>query len=225
MKIKAFTLAEVLITLTIIGVIAALTIPNLMNKYDKHVHEVKIKKFFSEFSNNVTIALKENGCDNIGCLQTEKGIGTDAATTLSLFFKNLKWDGITTSRKCSYHGSDVYLINGKKPSNNCGWGGCMGYAGVCVDGNIGMIWTDESFRTLYGNNCNGTTTNCASIGIFIDGKNQKPIIGKNFFVIQLRADGVITPPTWKITKTQAQSNPTYALYYLRQNNWQMDYFD
>ena len=30
-----FTLAEVLITLTIIGVIAALTIPNLMQKYEK----------------------------------------------------------------------------------------------------------------------------------------------------------------------------------------------
>ena len=32
---RGFTLAEVLITLTIIGVIAALTIPTLMRKYEK----------------------------------------------------------------------------------------------------------------------------------------------------------------------------------------------
>ncbi len=30
---KGFTLAETLITLTIIGVVAALTVPNLLNKY------------------------------------------------------------------------------------------------------------------------------------------------------------------------------------------------
>ena len=36
-KRRAFTLAEVLITLTIIGVIAALTISNLYSKYQKHV--------------------------------------------------------------------------------------------------------------------------------------------------------------------------------------------
>ncbi len=41
MKFKAFTLAEVLITLGIIGVVAAMTIPNLIAKLD---HNGKISK-------------------------------------------------------------------------------------------------------------------------------------------------------------------------------------
>ena len=36
---KAFTLAEVLITLGIIGIVAAMTIPNLMNNYTQKKHQ------------------------------------------------------------------------------------------------------------------------------------------------------------------------------------------
>ena len=46
-KTKAFTLAEVLITLTIIGVIAALTISNLMQSYRKHQIETGLKSAYS----------------------------------------------------------------------------------------------------------------------------------------------------------------------------------
>ena len=42
---KAFTLAEVLITLGIIGVVAAITIPGLITKYQKLVTVVKLKKY------------------------------------------------------------------------------------------------------------------------------------------------------------------------------------
>ena len=38
----AFTLAEVLITLTIIGVIAALTIPTLMQKWSDHADVTRV---------------------------------------------------------------------------------------------------------------------------------------------------------------------------------------
>ncbi len=47
---KAFTLAEVLITLTIIGVIAAMTIPTLASKYQKHVYVVGLKKAYAELA-------------------------------------------------------------------------------------------------------------------------------------------------------------------------------
>lgn len=42
-----FTLAEVLITLGIIGVVAAMTIPNLMTAHKKRVIESKLKKAVS----------------------------------------------------------------------------------------------------------------------------------------------------------------------------------
>ena len=44
---KGFTLAEVLITLGIIGVVAAMTIPSLITKYQKKAIETKFKEDFS----------------------------------------------------------------------------------------------------------------------------------------------------------------------------------
>ena len=43
-KKKAFTLAEVLITLGIIGVVAALTMPSLMSNYRRKVAETQGSK-------------------------------------------------------------------------------------------------------------------------------------------------------------------------------------
>ena len=47
---KGFTLAEVLITLGIIGVVAALTMPTLMSNYRKHQTVTQLKKAYSEIS-------------------------------------------------------------------------------------------------------------------------------------------------------------------------------
>ena len=50
MKQKAFTLAEVLITLGIIGVVAAMTIPTLIGKYQEKQFKTAYKKVYSELS-------------------------------------------------------------------------------------------------------------------------------------------------------------------------------
>jgi len=57
-KKNAFTLAEVLITLTIIGVIAALTIPNLMSKYQKHVWVTKLHKCYNKIITGNTLIVQ-----------------------------------------------------------------------------------------------------------------------------------------------------------------------
>lgn len=58
---SAFTLAEVLITLGIIGVIAALTIPALFEHHQKIVTATKVKKFYSDINNAVRMSSVENG--------------------------------------------------------------------------------------------------------------------------------------------------------------------
>jgi len=58
---KAFTLAETLITLTIIGIIAALTIPNLMAKYEEHVTVAKVKKAHALLKHAFDVARTEKG--------------------------------------------------------------------------------------------------------------------------------------------------------------------
>ncbi len=49
-KLKAFTLAEVLITLAIVGVVAALTLPNLIVNHQKKEVVTRLKKVYSVLS-------------------------------------------------------------------------------------------------------------------------------------------------------------------------------
>ena len=58
----AFTLAETLITLTIIGVIAALTVPNLLNKYTKHTYVVGLKKAYAQLQHAMKMIPITEGC-------------------------------------------------------------------------------------------------------------------------------------------------------------------
>lgn len=56
-----FTLAEVLITLGIIGVVAALTLPTLIQKQQEKATVTALKKFYSSFSQAYMRAIQENG--------------------------------------------------------------------------------------------------------------------------------------------------------------------
>ena len=58
---KAFTLAEVLITLVIIGVIAALTIPSAIAKFQKTQTVNQLKQVFSQFNQAVRMATAQHG--------------------------------------------------------------------------------------------------------------------------------------------------------------------
>ena len=58
---KAFTLAEVLITLGIIGVVAALTIPALIQNYKKSVVETRLARFYSVINQAIQRSTIDNG--------------------------------------------------------------------------------------------------------------------------------------------------------------------
>lgn len=56
-----FTLAEVLITMSIIGVVAALTVPNMVNNYQKEAQTVQIRKAINDMTNAVDLLITEEG--------------------------------------------------------------------------------------------------------------------------------------------------------------------
>ena len=60
----AFTLAEVLITLGIIGVVAAMTMPTLIQGHKKQVTETKLKKFYSVVNQAILLESAEQGDPN-----------------------------------------------------------------------------------------------------------------------------------------------------------------
>lgn len=61
---KAFTLSEVMLVLSVIGVIAALTIPSLVNSIDQTMQRVKAQKFMSTMSNVVQMIMAKNDLDS-----------------------------------------------------------------------------------------------------------------------------------------------------------------
>ena len=61
LKRQAFTLAEVLITLGIIGVVVALTLPALINNYEKSVVETRMQKFYTNINAALKLSIVENG--------------------------------------------------------------------------------------------------------------------------------------------------------------------
>ncbi len=60
-KKSAFTLAEVLITLGVIGIVAAMTLPMLIASYNKQECSVRLKKFYSTLSNAFNLATIDYG--------------------------------------------------------------------------------------------------------------------------------------------------------------------
>ena len=64
-KRVAFTLAEVLITLGIIGVVAALTLPSVINKYRAFVLEQQFKKSYSNLSQTIIDMKRDSGLEHL----------------------------------------------------------------------------------------------------------------------------------------------------------------
>lgn len=84
---KAFTLAEVLITLGIIGVVAALTIPTLMANYKKSVAKNQFKKTYSTLTNAFNQTVQDLG-ESVDC--SNQSYTSEACKELwNEFVKNL----------------------------------------------------------------------------------------------------------------------------------------
>ncbi len=64
-KLSAFTLAEVLITLGIIGIVAALTIPTLINNYQKQSYATALKKGYLQYQGFLKQYMADEGTTNL----------------------------------------------------------------------------------------------------------------------------------------------------------------
>lgn len=60
---KGFTLSEVLITLSVIGVLAALTLPTLVTTYKSVIVKNELKKIYSSLQNIMLYAVPDRNWD------------------------------------------------------------------------------------------------------------------------------------------------------------------
>ena len=86
-KFNAFTLAEVLITLGIIGVVAAMTMPTLMNSTNGAQYKTAYKKALSVLSQAVVLNVALDDYDLYQATST--ATGTNDASLYSLFYNRM----------------------------------------------------------------------------------------------------------------------------------------
>ena len=114
---NGFTLAEVLITLVIIGIIAAMTIPSLMNKTNEQELVVATKKAYSVLNQAYQRVMAENG----EIIPSALGSNTQEATTTfgEMFAKQLNTQKICgTSRNGDCFADGQYKLLSGSPSTN-----------------------------------------------------------------------------------------------------------
>lgn len=90
---KGFTLAEVLITLGIIGVVAAMTLPVLIQKHVNSVVETRLAKFYTTFNQAIQMAEVQYGdrktwySDTGGVELDEDGNPIEGTAKIDLWFQ------------------------------------------------------------------------------------------------------------------------------------------
>src|SRR5574344_1910575 len=122
---SAFTLAEVLIVLGIIGVVAAFTIPTLMNKVQKHEYVVGLKKAYSTQMDGWSRLLADEGVQQLDDTSVWQSMTDDCFTLQATdasckpFLDNLKkYFRFSVVTAPSYQ---TYNLKGTKDTDYTDW--------------------------------------------------------------------------------------------------------
>lgn len=96
---RAFTLAEVLITLGVIGVVSAMTIPTLIGKIEIKRTQIKLKKFYSVLVQATKLSMAEN----------EEMSGWNTSLTAKAFYDTYYANYLKTLHRYDASDSLIYL--------------------------------------------------------------------------------------------------------------------
>ncbi len=110
---KGFTLAEVLITIGIIGVVAALTIPTLIKNYQEKIMVSKVKQVHSQLMNAIQLYVAKNNCQNMLCLFDTKKTSDEVAAELATVIRKAQ---VCTSADTAKKYCKFYEFKDNKPT-------------------------------------------------------------------------------------------------------------
>ncbi len=188
----AFTLAEVLITLGVIGVIASMTIPTLINNTNENEFNAGLKKAYSTFS-QAMLQLKVNGVaaylgsTTSGVLDISTQFRDDLCTVLSCVQK----DGEKTI--FGFNGANYKWFKGAPTgwpaSDGTDWAAAALKDGTFIE--VGIASTCSPVNgSPSGSGYDGTINICGWIRVDINGSKQPNMFGKDLydFSIAKKAD-------------------------------------
>lgn len=107
---KAFTLAEVLITLGIIGVVAAMTIPELLQRAEEKIVVNRVLQVYSILTNTYNALLDEYGSpDSWEGIDAKNSNSENSLIVANYFAKKTKLNNIclTTDPKCHHYNNKI----------------------------------------------------------------------------------------------------------------------
>lgn len=111
-KCKGFTFAEVLITLGIIGVVAAVTMPIIVNKYQEQVYKTAYKKVYAELSEAVREAIFNQ--EFIRTSDHEDEATVNEFNIIKKKFKVSKECPVGNTFDCWVDADRVYVVDGRE---------------------------------------------------------------------------------------------------------------
>ena len=186
----AFTLAEVLITLGIIGVVAAMTLPTLIHKFQNKVLEVQFKKSLSIISQAILKTKTDMGVENLA--QYCKVYDSDYVNanecydylyknTLVMMHNKKTWDNSKANINRERDGEIIRTYNSKESITSIndlvGISYAIWHTNLMPDGTFLNYWIIEG--ALY-------------IGIDINGKKGPNKLGHDIFVFILSENDQLT---------------------------------
>ena len=183
---QGFTLAEVLITLVIIGIIAAMTIPTLMNKTNEQDTVVAVKKAYSVLSQAYQRVIAENGEIN------PTMFGDNPYEVLGeMFAKQLnvqKICGTKTGDDCfsTSNGGMYKRFDGEDAYNS---NNLEGYKMRLTDGMSVAVWANQDYQD-YGSS-EALKYAFGTIDVDINGDKGPNTYGKDFFNFYITKYGIV----------------------------------
>lgn len=181
-KISGFTLAEVLVTLIIIGVVAALTIPQLMQSSKNAGNVTRLKKTYGSFQNAFKLLAAE------GTDMDTLFAGNQSSLPMHPFAAKMN-----TVRSCDatagcfpnviykyLTGVDWYNIN-----NDSGWGTFL-----LADGTSVLIFDYPDAGCISDAGTGPLHNVCGEIYVDTNGGSPPNVVGKDLFLLWITRTGI-----------------------------------
>ena len=167
----AFTLAEVLVTLGIIGVVSAMTVPSLMQNYQRQSYVTQLHKVYNELSQALVRYQNDKNAVNL----SEAGL--TSVSSLSDFFLNY----FKVVNNCENNSTPCFAASYKKMSGTSSNFKCLHNCMVLANGaSIGTVNEFVSGNTII-----------TQIVVDINGQKGPNIFGRDAFSLFLYKNGVI----------------------------------
>lgn len=182
MRRNAFTMSEVLVTLGIIGVVASLTLPTIVQGIQGRELYGRLRTTYSELNQVSQRFYAENEIP-FSEWASRKSVDEYAKEFMS-YYKGSR-------RVSSYTYADGNAaVSGKMPYVIRNMGGIRSSTIICDDGGF---WNDASGKLYFFNNPPNPGENGPVFCVDINGMKKPNTWGKDIFVFQFTQDGLVIP--------------------------------